>query len=357
MTVAPPAAPALLAAIWRNARTIAVGALGAIAAWALSVPAALLVGPALAVTLAGLSGLRCGISAPLMQVCFVVLGMGVGAGFTEQAGSAVLHWPLAFAALGLAMPLTLGACRLLLQHLFGFDRQSAVLAAAPGHLSFVLAAAADSGSDLARIAVVQSIRLLALTLIVPFAALALGIRMAASVLPVGAPMQIPHLIALAIVGVVLGLGFRRIRLPAPILLGPMLASTLGHVTGLTPGTLPTWLMLPAFLVMGTLIGTRFSGMTLVQVRAALLAGLAVTLAGAAIAALAALPVALILGIPQPHVLTGFAPGGLETMLALGAAMGASPGFIAACHIIRLLILSLLIPFALHRAGRQQAGTA
>lgn len=344
----------LPALIWRNARTIAVGALGAGLAWALSVPAALLVGPALAVTLAGLAGLRCAISGPLMQVCFVVLGMGVGAGFTEQAGSAVLHWPLAFAALGLAMPVTMGACRLLLQHLFGFDRQSAVLAAAPGHLSFVLAAAADSGSDLARIAVVQSIRLLALTLIVPFAALALGYRMAASVLPVGDPMQPGHLIALAVIGVALGLVFRRMRLPAPILLGPMLASTLGHVTGLTPGTLPTWLMIPAFLVMGTLIGTRFSGMKPAQVRAALLAGLAVTLAGAGIAALAALPVALMLGIPQPHVLTGFAPGGLETMLALGAAMGASPGFIAACHIIRLLILSVLIPLALHRAGRQTA---
>ena len=159
---------------------------------------------------------------------------------------------------------------------------------------------------------------------------------------------------LSLVGVALGLVFRRMRLPAPILLGQMLASTLGHVTGLTPGTLPAWLMIPAFLVMGTLIGTRFSGMKPAQVRAALLAGLAVTLAGAGIAALAALPVALMLGIPQPHVLTGFAPGGLETMLALGAAMGASPGFIAACHIIRLLILSVLIPLALHRAGRQMA---
>ncbi|TDK47494.1 AbrB family transcriptional regulator [Antarcticimicrobium luteum] len=347
MTAAP-----LLAALWRNARTIAVGALGAGIAWALSVPAALLVGPALTVTLAGLAGMRCAISAPLMQVSFAVLGMGVGAGFTEQAGGAILQWPLAFAVLALAMPVTMALGRLILQHGFGFDRRSAVLAAAPGHLSFVLAAAADSGSDLARIAVVQSIRLLALTLIVPFAALALGYRMAASVLPPGVPMDTAHLIALAAIGVALGLVFRRLNLPAPILLGPMLASTLGHVTGLTPGTLPAWLMTPAFLVMGTLIGTRFSGMLPAQVRAALLAGLAVTLAGAGVAALAALPVALILGIPQAHVLTGFAPGGLETMLALGVAMGASPGFVAACHIIRLLVLSFLIPIALHRAGRQ-----
>jgi len=342
----------LASPIWINARTIALGALGAALAWALTMPAALLVGPALAITLAGVSGLRCAIAAPLMQVCFVILGMGVGAGFTEQAGGAVLHWPLAFAALGLALPATMGICRVLLERGFGFDRRSAVLAAAPGHLSFVLAAAADSGSDLARIAVVQSIRLLALTLIVPFAALAMGYRMGASVVLAGAPIHPVHLIALALIGVALGLVFRRMRLPAPILLGPMLASTLGHVTGLTPGTLPTWLMTPAFLVMGTMIGTRFSGMAPGQVRAALLAGLAVTLTGAGIAALAAVPVALALGIPQAHVLAGFAPGGLETMIALAAVLGASPGFVAACHIIRLLILSVLIPIALHRAERQ-----
>lgn len=345
------AAP-FLPQLWLNARTLAIGALGAAAAWVLAVPAALLVGPAVAVTAAGVAGQRCAVSPAVMQICFVILGMGVGAGFTEDAGGAILKWPLAFAALALAMPVTMTVCRVLLQRGFGFDARSAVLAAAPGHLSFVLAAAADTGSDLARIAVVQSIRLLALTLIVPFAALALGYRMAASVLPVGVPMDAGHLIALAAIGVALGLVFRRLRLPAPILLGPMLASSLGHVTGLTPGTLPGWLMLPAFLVMGTLIGTRFSGMKPAQVRAALVAGLAVTLAAAGIAALAALPVALALAIPQPHVLAGFAPGGLETMLALGAAMGASPGFIAACHIIRLLILSVLIPFALHRAGRR-----
>lgn len=337
--------------LWINARTLALGAVGAALAWAAAVPAALLIGPALVVTLAGLSGLRLAIAPPLMQVCFVVLGMGVGAGFTAEAGGAMLRWPLAFAVLGVALLVIMGLCRWLLERGFGFDPLSATLASAPGHLSFVLAAAADSGSDLARIAVVQSIRLLALTLSVPFVALALGYRMDPGVMPAGAPMAAPHLLALAAVGTALGLAFRRLHLPAPILLGPMLASMLGHVSGLTPGTLPGWLMMPAFLVMGTLIGTRFSGMLPAQLRDALLAGLLTTAIGVAVTALAALPVALALGMPAAHVLTGFAPGGLETMIALAAAMGANPGFIAACHISRLLILSLLIPLSLQRSRR------
>jgi membrane AbrB-like protein len=158
-------------------------------------------------------------------------------------------------------------------------------------------------------------------------------------------------LGLAAAGILLGLGFRRLHLPAPILLGPMAASALGHVSGLVTGTLPGWLLMPAFLAMGTLIGTRFSGMRLGDLRQAGLAGLAITVISVGVAALAALPVALALGMPAAHVLTGFAPGGLETMVALGAAMGANPGFIAAFHILRLVILSVLIPLSLRRTGQ------
>ena len=345
------AGPALPRLVWLNLRTVALGALGAGVAMAGSVPAALLIGPALVVSFAGLAGLKAQISPAVMQICFVVLGMGVGSGFTAEAGGAILHWPLAFAALAVALLVIMGLGQLVLSRLFGLDPLSALLASTPGHLSFVMAAAADTGGDVARIAVVQSIRLLALTLSVPFVALALGYRMAPTVLPMGTPMALTHLLALAAVGTLLGLVFRRLRLPAPILLGPMMASMLGHVTGLTPGTLPGWLMLPAFMVMGTMIGTRFSGMRLAQLRNALLAGLAITVIGVAVSALAALPVALVLKMPAAHVLTGFAPGGLETMVALAAALGANPGFIAACHILRLLILSVLIPLAVQRARR------
>ena len=42
------------------------------------------------------------------------------------------------------------------------------------------------------------------------------------------------------------------------------------------------------------------------------------------------------------------------MIALSATMGASPGFVAACHIMRLLILTFLIPLALRRTDADHA---
>jgi uncharacterized membrane protein AbrB (regulator of aidB expression) len=126
----------------------------------------------------------------------------------------------------------------------------------------------------------------------------------------------------------------------------MSVSAAAHATDLVPGAVPAWLMLPAFVGLGTLIGTRFAGMTWTRFRASVLAGLSVTIVTAVLTALAAIPVSMALAMPTAHVLAAFAPGGLETMVALGATMAASPGFIAACHVMRLVILSVLIPLVL-----------
>lgn len=334
--------------LWISARTVAIGIGGAAIGWAVAMPAAVLMGPALAVTFASLWGLKTGVAEWLRNITMVALGLGVGAGFTANAGDAILRWPVAFVVLTLMLVVTLFICSLALQRGFGFDRRSAVLAAVPGHLSLVLGLAADSGLDVGRIALVQTIRLLALSVVVPFAALAMGYEMQPTLMPTGDPMTGLHLLALALVGVACGLVMGRFGLPAPMLLGPLVVSALGHLSNLTPGTPPGWMMIAAFLVLGALIGSRFSGMSPARFRAALLAGLVSTAIATSVAALAALPVAAALDMPMVHVLVAFAPGGLETMVALGAAMGASPGFVAACHIMRLLILSLLIGLSLRR---------
>lgn len=329
-------------------RTLALGAGGAVLAWVLGLPVPMLIGPALAVSLVALAGVRAALPDRLRDSCFVIMGLGIGAGFDPNATAAILRWPLAFAALTVGLLVTMSLCRAVLTRGFGFDSTSALLASAPGHLSFVLGLAADTGGDIGRVAVVQTIRLLALTVTVPFVALAMGIDMRGAAIEFGAPMMLWHLILLMPAGVLAGLACVRLRLPAPMLLGAMAVSAATHATSLTPGAVPSELMIPTFAVLGTLIGTRFSGMSLAQFRAALAAGLITTAIAVGVATLIALPVAAVLSMPAAQVLAAFSPGGLETMVALGAAMGASPGFVAACHFMRLMILSVLIPLSLRR---------
>ena len=331
-----------------TALTLALGALGAALAWVLNAPVYMLLGPAVAVTIAGIAGLRTGIDPGLRSACFVLLGTAVGAGFDRDALGAMLRWPLAFLFMAGVIWLIMIASRAVLVRFFAFDARSALLASAPGHLSFVMAIAADTRSDVARISITQSVRLLALTLLVPFAAIAMGVDLGGAIALPGAPMTAMPLAGVIVVGVALGWVFGRLNVPAPMLLGPMVVSAFAHLTEVATGTLPIWLLLPAYLVLGSLIGTRFSGVPLARFVSGLGAGTVITLIAVGLAGLAAVPVAWAVEMPLAHVLVAFAPGGLETMIAMGVVLGVIPGFVAACHIARLLVLSVYLPMMLAR---------
>ena len=106
--------------------------------------------------------------------------------------------------------------------------------------------------------------------------------------------------------------------------------------------------MPCFLMMGTLIGTRFSGITIDQLKNALFAGLTTTIISILCAIIVSVPIAYYLTMQPAQVVVAFAPGGLETMIAMGAVLGANPSFVAACHVWRLLLLPIMVPFLIGR---------
>ena len=85
-------------------------------------------------------------------------------------------------------------------------------------------------------------------------------------------MSIGHLAVLLAVSLAMGLVLKRLNVPAALLIGGLSVSAVAHGTAIVPGVLDPTIALPFFAVMGTLIGTRFSGVTLAQLRAALGAG-------------------------------------------------------------------------------------
>ncbi|WP_037968336.1 AbrB family transcriptional regulator [Sulfitobacter guttiformis] len=339
-------------ALGRTGATLAVAGVGAVLAWSISAPVHMLTGPAVAVSLAGVAGLRVDIAPRLRDSCFVVLGLTVGAGFSADALETMMRWPLAFVVMAVLTWGVMVACRSVLVRGFGFARDSALLAGAPGHLSFVIAMAEGNGRDVVRISVTQSVRLLLLTLVVPFVAVAMGIDLAGAVLPQGQAWSIWVLACLALLAVVAARGLGHLRTPAPLLIGAMLVAGLWQLSGVQAGVMPDWLVMPSYLVLGALIGTRFAGVTAAELLRNLGAGLAITGVAVVFSGAAALGVAWALEMPQAHVLLAFAPGGLETMIAMGMVMGVLPGFVAACHITRLMVLSVLLPL-MARSGAGQ----
>ncbi|TKA84029.1 AbrB family transcriptional regulator, partial [Sulfitobacter sp. 15WGC] len=82
-----------------------------------------------------------------------------------------------------------------------------------------------------------------------------------NIAPAGAGMSLLSILVMIGVSVVVGMIFAWLSVPAPLLMGAMVVSAIAHLTGLETGVLPGWLTLVAYLVLGSLIGTRFSGIT------------------------------------------------------------------------------------------------
>ena len=71
-------------------------------------------------------------------------------------------------------------------------------------------------------------------------------------------LDVAVLAACAILG---GWGGRRIGLPAAVITGPVILSTLVHAVGWTDAVPPPWLISVAQLVIGVGLALRFGGMT------------------------------------------------------------------------------------------------
>lgn len=325
--------------------TLLIGASGAAVFWAIGFPAPFLTGPASAVSIAALLGVRLGIPIPLREFCFLTLGIGIGSTVTPEVLQMALTWPASLLVLSLSLYGTILLARRALTVGFGFDRVTALLAASPGHLSYVLGLSSDMKADVPRVALVQSVRVLLLTLIVPVILVAWGIEGSSPVVPARS-LGLAPMVALFVLSVAVGIGFGRLSIPAPFLLAGMAVSASGHALDLTPGGLPIWMTLAAFVVMGSLIGTRFQGIAWADIRRSLWAGVGVTLIASALAAMAALLASGIIGLHPAVLLLAFAPGGVEVMAAMAVQLSLEPAFVAAHHVLRLVVLTALIPLFL-----------
>lgn len=343
--------PMLPSLIAQTLLTLVIGSAGAGLAWLVGFPAPFLIGPALLVTLASLSGLQMVIGTNLRNLTFILLGVILGQTVTPDIIDAAMRWPVSLACLAVMLVVIIELTMLMLTRYWKMEKTTALLSASPGHLSYVLGLTEGVRGDTSAVSIIQSIRLLSLILLVPLFVTATGpLPQVGNRSPdIINPLT---LIAVLLVAALASWGLMRLRLPAAFLMGGLLVSASLHVTGMVSGHVPAPLAVAGFIILGSLIGTRFSGVTLLQLRGALGAGLAVTAVSFLTAALFACLAAWLTGFSVIALMIAFAPGGIETMSAMAVLLAIDPTFVAAHHVFRLLLLTVIVPtFVLRRQGR------
>lgn len=322
--------------------TLVLGAAGAYGASWLGIPAPWLTGPTLVVTLTALCRVHMVVPNLMRDACFLIIGMTMGAGITPETIATAQQWPITIVALcvGLAVIIFVGSFAL--RHVLSFDRETAFLSSIPGHLSYVLGLSTDTKADIATVSIIQSLRVLFLTLAVPFLVISAESDQPVNVVIIPTMSYGFHLMIGAL-SLVAGLIFQKIRVPAAFLFGGMSISAIFHATAMVEGNLVDWLTIPAFVLMGTVIGTRFNAVKFNQIIRAFFGALIFNSVAILVTVVASYFVVRWTDLPITHVLIALAPGGLETMAAMGVLMGANPAFVAAHHTTRLLFLTFFIP--------------
>lgn len=326
--------------------TLGAGALGGIAFRALHFPAPWMSGSLLGATVLVLCRLQGKMPEGLRFLSFLVLGSSMGTAVSPGMLAQAATWPISMAFLALSLVGVMAAVTLFLTKVARWDLETAFYASAPGALSAVLAMASASGADMRRVAFGQTLRLF---LLVALLAQILGQagsghpRLAAAA-PASPLADVAILLAASTAA---GLLFARLRVPGGLLVGALAGSALLHGAGWSDARLPDWLLIPAFIILGTSTGIRFQGTTRATFRDCLFASLGGFLVALTISAACALAAAWLTEDDPGKLITAFAPGALETMTVLGFALGYDPAFMSAHHIFRFASLSVALPLIAH----------
>ncbi|MEM6354931.1 MAG: AbrB family transcriptional regulator [Pseudomonadota bacterium] len=155
----------------------------------------------------------------------------------------------------------------------------------------------------------------------------------------GADIALERLVAPLAGNAALGLLLERMAVPAAYFLAGVALGGAAHLSGLVVGDLPPWLTIPAFGLMGALIGSQFAGVTLALLGRAASAGAVITVFSFGVAAAFAIPVAWWLHLSVTQALIACCPCALETMAALAIQTGVDTADVAAYLTPRLLLLS------------------
>ncbi|MTI42428.1 AbrB family transcriptional regulator [Roseibium hamelinense] len=324
--------------------TCLVGLGGGYLAHLLHLPAAWLSGAMVAVAMTALLAGPVHMPNRVRDAAFYLMGLTMGAGVQPEVVNRIHEWPVSMAGLIIVVVSITTAGFLVLRFLAGWKSETAFFGAIPGTLSYVLALASERNADLPRIAASQSLRLFVLVALLP---LVLTNGMTGDL--EGLNRIVQGSFAELMLGAVLCFAASwvavMLKIPGAWMTGAFFMSAFLNASGLMTLSLPGPMLIGCYVILGAMIGCRFSEMSLGLFLNLIWGSLAAFAAGFAIAAAGAWCTASILDLPFGQVLLAYAPGGLEVMTLLAFIMELDPAFVAAHQLVRFIGMVLILPAA------------
>ncbi len=334
---------------------IAVSIPGALIADYFNIPLAWFLGPMLVTSVVSLGGVKTKMPKLVLSTILIFLGLYIGSYIDKNLFSQIHQWMwTSLIMLGYIIISVLLVSKYL-QKFSGYGKKTSIFSAAPGALGPLLILAEDEKSDLSRVATSHLIRLIIIITIFPFIVNSFhDTESIKTVEKITENQNILHLLILIALSIILILIFDKLKIPAALLSGTLVASGFLQITEIASYKLTPNIIDYCLLILGSSVGCRFADKTFNEIAKNALHSFVATFFLVILGLLAAFVAGLVIEKNFFTLLLSYCPGGIYEVAVIAIFFDLDPEFVSFHHIIRLLLILFIVPIILRLISKKSS---
>ena len=318
------------------------------------IPLAWMIGPMLAISIAALMGMKVVMPKLALSAILIILGLHIGNYIDQNLINQMVNWIWTTIIMFFYIIVSIFIVSKYLQNFSNYKEKTSIFSAAPGALGPLMILAEYEKSDLSQVATSHLIRLIIIITVFPF----IIVNFAST-----EPLEIQkfdylgqnhfNLIILLVGSIILILLFDKIKIPAALLSGTLVASGILQITDIASYKLPDESINFCLLILGASVGCRFAEKTIKEVAKNTIHSLVATFLLVILGLVAAYIATFFVNNNFLTLVLSFCPGGIYEVAVIAIAFDLDPDFVSFHHIIRLLIILFIIPVILKLVDRKK----
>ena len=312
-----------------------------------NIPLAWFLGPMLVTSLASLIGLKIQMPRLILSSILILLGLYIG-NYIDKSLFAQMHqWIWTSLIMLVYIIFSVLIVSKYLEKYSKYERKTSIFSASPGALGPLMILAEDEKTDLSQVATSHLIRLIIIITVFPFIVNSFydvrGLEVAQEVIK---NQNLNHLLILIFSSVILIYFFEKLRIPAALLSGTLVASGFLQITEVAAYQISPDIIDYCLLILGASVGCRFADKSFSEIGRNALHSFVATFLLVTLGIIAALVASLIIDKNFFTLLLSYCPGGIYEVAVIAIFFNLDPEFVSFHHIIRLLMILFIVPIIL-----------
>ena len=312
-----------------------------------NIPLAWFLGPMLITSLASLMGLKTKMPRLVLSSILIILGLYIGNYIDKDLFSQMQDWLWTSLIMLIYIISSVLIVSKYLEKFSKYEKKTSIFSAAPGALGPLMILAEDAKTDLSHVATSHLIRLIIIITVFPFIVNSFyevdSVNISEKITN---NQNLYHLMILIASSVILILFFEKIKVPAALLTGTLVASGSLQITEVASYQISPDIIDYCLLILGSSVGCRFADKTFNEIGRNALHSFVATFLLVILGITAAVVAGLVIDKNFFTLLLSYCPGGIYEVAVIAIFFDLDPEFVSFHHIIRLLMILFIVPIIL-----------